>query len=70
MDDLLKFIKQQMRWMVPMFFKGIIKSSKDFETVAHALSVSPTIDDFQRRVGMSREQSKSFEAALYAVRGG
>jgi len=62
-DDLLFFVKNQRKWMIPEFFNGA-----DPELVAHALSVATDMQDLADQVGMTHENvdrlHKAFEAAV------
>lgn len=68
-EDLLKFVRQQATWLVPSFFKDIVRKPQDLERIATALSISPNIEVFQQKLQLSAEAKKKFESALYAVRG-
>ncbi|XP_035827765.1 neuropeptide prohormone-4 [Aplysia californica] len=62
-DDLLFFVQNQRKWMIPELFNGA-----DPELVAHALSVANDMQDLSDQVGMTQENvdrlHKAFEAAV------
>ncbi|KAF6033587.1 hypothetical protein EB796_008110 [Bugula neritina] len=67
-EDMLNFVEQQARWLIPAFFKSIVKSRDDLQKIASALSTSANIDVFQSKLHLSRQSARDFESALYAVR--
>jgi len=52
-----------------LFDDNVEKTQQKLDEVAHALSVSPTIDDFQRRLGLTRSATRRFNEFLNYVRG-
>jgi len=62
-EDILTFVESERGWMISNLFGG-----KNIRQVAHGLAVSPTVEDFSLRLGLSPEQTLRMRAALDAVR--
>ncbi|KAI0239226.1 hypothetical protein LSAT2_010044 [Lamellibrachia satsuma] len=62
-DQIAQFLVEKQSWIMPAFF-----DNKKIRTVAHALAVSQTLDDFQKRIELPDKQTKSLRLALEAVR--
>jgi len=63
--DILNFLKSTKSWSMDKLF-----ARKNIIDVAHALAVSPTVDNFQRRLDLSPDDVKNLKVALQAVASG
>ncbi|KAK2189028.1 hypothetical protein NP493_110g06048 [Ridgeia piscesae] len=62
-DQIAQFLAEKSSWIMPAFF-----GNKDIRSVAHALAVSQTLDDLQKRIDLPDKQTESLRTALKAVR--
>jgi len=64
-EDIMQFLASEKSWIIPKVFDG-----KSIGKVAHGLAVSQTVQDFQRRVGLTPDAMKTLKTALKAVEDG
>lgn len=64
-EDIMQFLASEKGWIIPKVFDG-----KSIGKVAHGLAVSQTVEDFQRRVGLTPAALKTLKTALKAVEDG
>jgi len=64
-EDIMQFLASEKTWIIPKVFDG-----KSIGKVAHGLAVSQTVEDFQRRVGLTPDAMKTLKTALKAVEDG
>lgn len=60
--DILNFLGSTHSWILSKLFSG-----RDATQVAHALVVSPTVEDYRKRLGLSEHDISSLKTALTAV---
>lgn len=60
--DIYHFLDSEKKWIMPKLF-----GNKPISKVAHGLAVSKTVDDFQRRLGLSNKDTNKLRDALMAV---
>lgn len=61
--DIMYFLDEEKDWILPTLF-----GNKPIAKVAHGLAVSQTVDDFKRRLGLSKGQVSNLRTALEAVK--
>lgn len=64
-EDILTFLDSTHSWILNKLFSG-----RDPTQVAHALVVSPTVEDYRKRLGLLNEDTSNLRRALAAVRDG
>jgi len=61
--DIMNFLNEEKNWILPTLF-----GNKPLAKVAHGLAVSQTVDDFRRRLGLSKMDVENLRTALEAVK--
>jgi hypothetical protein len=61
--DIMHFLDSE-KWLMPVF------GGKSISKIAHALAVSQNLDDFKRRVGLSKQEAGRLQELLDAVKHG
>jgi len=64
-EDIMHFLDSERNWIMPDLFAG-----KSVGKVAHALAISQTVGDFQKRVGMTTKQMRPLKEALEYIEAG
>jgi len=64
-DEISSFLSAEADWIIPNLF-----ANKNIGQVAHGLTVSQSVDDFKRRLGMSSKDVSNLRKALRAVDAG
>jgi len=61
--DIMHFLEMEKSWILPALF-----GNKPIAKIAHGLAVSQTVDDFKRRLNLSKGDVQNLRTALEAVR--
>lgn len=64
-EDILNFLESKKGWIMEKLFSG-----QDISQVAHGLVVSPTVQDYRKRLGLTEEDIENLTIALKAVSDG
>lgn len=64
-EDIQHFLESEKSWILTELFAG-----KHIAKVAHGLAVSPTVEDFKKRLGMTSNEVSPLKTAIEAVKNG